>query len=66
MAIMHQVQWHSRPELTLFSKRQLLKDLRKVKPSFKSVPPQLYFEIAGLASTEKWRKIQNMVEEERF
>ena len=42
------------------------KDLRKVQPSFKSVPPQLYFDIAGLASTKKWREIQNKVEEERF
>ena len=44
----------------------LCKDLSKVKPGFKSVPPQLYFEIAGLASTKKWRKIQNMIEEERY
>ena len=42
------------------------KDLSRVKASFKSVPPQLYFEIVGLASTVKWRKIQNMVGEERF
>ena len=42
------------------------KGLSKVKPGFKSVPPQLYFEIAGLASAVEWRKIQNMVEEEHF
>ena len=37
-----------------------------VKSGFKSVPAQLYFEIFGLASAKKWRKIQNMTEEERF
>ena len=42
------------------------KDLSKVKPLFKSVPLQIYFEIAGLASAEKWRKIQNIIEEESF
>ena len=42
------------------------KDLSRVKPSFESVPPQFHFEIAGLASAQKWRKIQNMTEEERF
>ena len=41
------------------------KDLSKVNPDFKSVPPQLYFEIAGLASTKKWREIQNMAGEEQ-
>ena len=44
----------------------ILKDLSKVKPDFKSVPPQLYFEISRLANTRKWRKIQNVVEEECF
>ena len=39
-----------------------VKDLRKVKP----VPLQIHFEITGLASAEKWRKIQNIVGEERF
>ena len=43
-----------------------VKDLSKVKPSFKSVPLQLYFEIAGLASTKKWCEIQNIVGEEGF
>ena len=42
------------------------KDLSKVKPRFKSVPLQIYFEIAGLASAKKWRKFQNVVGEERF
>ena len=42
------------------------KDLSRVKASFKSVPPQLYFEIAGLASAKKWRKIQGIVGEEPF
>ena len=41
-----------------------VKDLSKVKLGFKSVPLQLYFEIAGLASAVKWRKIQNIDEEE--
>ena len=42
------------------------KDLSRVKAGFKSVPPQFYFEIAGLASAVKWPEIQNMVEEECF
>ena len=42
------------------------KDLSKVKPGFKSIPLQIYFEIAGLARAEKWREIQNIVGEERF
>ena len=42
------------------------KDFSKIKPVYKSVPLQIYFEIAGLASAEKWHKIQNMVGEERF
>ena len=42
------------------------KDLSRVKPGFKSVPFQFYFEIAGLASAKKWREIQNMAGEERF
>jgi len=37
-----------------------------VKSGFKSFPPQLYFEIAWLASTENLREIQCMVEEEHF
>ena len=44
----------------------LRKDLSKGKFCFKSVPPQLYFEITGLASTRGWCEIQNMVEGERF
>ena len=43
-----------------------IKDLIMVKPGFKSVPPQFYFEIAGLASAVKWREIQNIEEEECF
>ena len=42
------------------------KDLSRIKPGSKRAPPQSYFEIAGLASAVKWRKIQNMVEEEHF
>ena len=45
---------------------QCFKDLSKVKGGFKSVPLQFYFEIAGLASNEKWREIQKMAGEERF
>ena len=44
----------------------VVKDLSKVKPGFKSGPLQIYFEVAGLASAEKWREIQNIVGEERF
>ena len=33
------------------------KDLSRVKPDFKSIPPQFHFEIARLASAEKWREI---------
>ena len=47
-------------------KTAICKDLSSTKNGFKSVPPQLYFEISGLASAKKWRKIQNMTEEERF
>ena len=43
-----------------------IKDLSSVKAGFKSVPLQLYFEIAGLASAKNWRKIQNIDEEEHF
>ena len=50
----------------LFSLKTTSKDLSKVKPGFKSVPLQIYFEVAGLASAEKWREIQNIVGEERF
>ena len=42
------------------------KDLSRVKAGFKSIPLQFYFEIAGLASAEMWREIQNMAREERF
>ena len=42
------------------------KDLSRVKPDFKSVPLQFYFEIVGLTSAGKWREIQNMTGEERF
>ena len=42
------------------------KDLSKIKPGFKSVPLQICFDIAWLASAKKWHKIQNMNEEERF
>ena len=51
--------------LTARGRRALLeisKDLSKVKPVFKSVTLRIYFEIAA----EKWRKIQNIVGEERF
>ena len=44
----------------------IVKDLSKVKPGFKSVPSQLYFENTGLARTKNGHEIQNMVEEERF
>ena len=44
----------------------MVKDLRTVKTGFRSVPPQLCFEISGLASAKKWREIQNITEEERF
>ena len=44
----------------------LHKDLSRVKLGFKSVPPQFYFEIAGLAGGEKWREIQNRHEEGRL
>ena len=43
-----------------------LKDLSKVKTGFKSIPFQIYFEMAVQASAKKWREIQNIVEEERF
>ena len=60
-----------RIHLSTFIKKMLIqlresKDLSRVKAVFKSVPPQFYFEIAGLASAEKWREIQNMHEEERL
>ena len=42
------------------------KDLSRVKASFKSIHLQFYFEIAGLASAEKWREIENLVREECF
>ena len=42
------------------------KDLSRVKASFKSVPLQFYFEIAGLASAKKWWEIQNMAGQEHF
>ena len=42
------------------------KDLCRVKAGFKSVPPQLYFEFAEIASVKKWREIQNIVDEEHF
>ena len=42
------------------------KDLSKAKPAFKSVPLLIYFEIARLASAEKWQESQNMVVEECF
>ena len=44
----------------------IIKDLSKVKTGFESVPLQIYFEIAGLASAEKWRKIQNIDGKEYF
>ena len=52
--------------LNLLSINIVFKDLRRVKPNFKSVPPQFYFEIAGPASAVKWHEIQNIDEEERF
>ena len=42
------------------------KDLSRVEAGFKRVPPQFYFEIAGLASALKWREVQNIDEEECF
>ena len=36
-------------------------DLSRIKHSFKRVPLQFYFEIAGLASAKKWHEIQNSV-----
>ena len=42
------------------------KDLNRVKTGFKSVPLQIYFEITGLASAEKWCEIQNTAGEEHF
>ena len=42
------------------------KDLNKVKPVFNSIPLQIHFKIAGLASAEKWREIQNIGGEECF
>ena len=42
------------------------KDFSRVKPGFKSVPLQFYFEIAGLARAEKWQEIQNMAGDERL
>ena len=44
----------------------LYKDLSSVKTGFKSIPLQLNFEIAGLASPKKWQEIQKMTGEERF
>ena len=43
-----------------------IKDLSKVKPGFKSVHLQIYFETTWLASAKKWREIQNEVGEECF
>ena len=45
---------------------QNFKDLCPVKTGFKCVPLQFYFEIAKLASAEKWHEIQNTAGEERF
>ena len=56
---------NSAPYDSLIEVRRL-KDLSRVKPSFESIPLQLYFEIAGLSSVVKWREIQNIDEEERF
>ena len=49
-----------------FTYKFKVKDLSRVKTGFISVPLQSYFEIAGLASAEKWQKIQNMDREESF
>ena len=49
-----------------FNCRKILKDLSKVKPGFKSVPLQIYFEIAEQTKAKKWREIQNLVGEECF
>ena len=53
-------------EILFFPNLHLVKDLSRVKCSFKKVPPQFYFEIARLASAVKWREIQNIDEEECF
>jgi len=42
------------------------KDLSRVKPEFKSFLPNFFFEIARLASAEKWREIQNLVGRNAF
>ena len=42
------------------------KDLSRVKTGFISVPLQSDIEIAGLASAEKWLKIQNVAGEKHL
>ena len=53
-------------EILQFTMQTTIKDLSRIKPGFKSVPPQFHFEITGLASAVKWREIQNIDEEEHF
>ena len=43
----------------VLAKTSCSKDLNRVKLSFKSIRPQFYFEIAGLASAAKRQEIQN-------
>ena len=42
------------------NRKNIFKDLSRVKAGFKSVPLQFHFEITELASAKKWRKIQNI------
>ena len=42
------------------------KDLSKVQAGFKIVPLQFYFEIAELASAEKWAKFKIKLERNTF
>ena len=53
-------------EILFFPNLHLVKDLNRVKSSFKKVPPQFCFEIARLASAVLWHEIQNIDEEESF
>ena len=48
------------------TKKERFKNSIRVKPGFKSVPPQFYFKIAGLSSAGKWYEIQNIDEKEHF
>ena len=42
------------------------KDLSRVKSGFKSVPPQFYFEIAGLVSAVKSTALRNVVRNSKY